>query len=85
MTTFKPKGGSERRPTAAEIDATARLPRREAFHDEPSEDDDPPTEMIGIRYDRRVIRRFKKMAKDDRRTYGDMLEILMDAYEDRAG
>ena len=71
MTTFKPKGGSERRPTAAEIDATARLPRREAFHDEPSEDDDPPTEMIGIRY--------------DRRTYGDMLEILMNAYEDPAG
>ncbi len=31
-----------------------------------------------------VIARFKKLCRDDRRTYADMLHILMDRFETRA-
>lgn len=33
--------------------------------------------------DGRVLERFKAMCKDDRRKYYDMLEVLMDSYEDK--
>lgn len=35
-----------------------------------------------IRAPQDTIERFRKMCKDDRRTYADMLEILMDCFEE---
>ncbi|WP_267931761.1 hypothetical protein [Cereibacter sphaeroides] len=40
---------------------------------------------MNIRADEATLRRFKRLCKDDRRTYGDMLRILMDAYEKGRG
>lgn len=37
--------------------------------------------QISIKGPLSTIRRFKKFCKDDRRTYADMLEILMDHFE----
>ena len=37
--------------------------------------------QISIKGPLSTIRRFKTMCKDDRRTYADMLTILMDAFE----
>lgn len=37
--------------------------------------------QISIKAPLDVIARFRKLCKDDRRTYADMLSILMDAYE----
>jgi hypothetical protein len=48
------------------------------------EDAEPrPLARIGINGDPAVIARFKRLAKDDRRTYAEMLRILMDAFEKR--
>lgn len=40
--------------------------------------------QISIKAPTDVITRFRRLCKDDRRTYADMLEILMNAYEGRA-
>lgn len=40
--------------------------------------------QISIKAPLDVIDRFRKLCKDDRRTYADMLSILMDAYETRS-
>lgn len=40
--------------------------------------------QISIKAPIDVISRFRKLCKDDRRTYADMLSILMDAYENRS-
>lgn len=37
--------------------------------------------QISIKGPLTTIRRFKAMCKDDRRTYADMLNILMDAFD----
>ncbi|WP_226584177.1 hypothetical protein [Acuticoccus sediminis] len=37
--------------------------------------------QISIKAPIDVIARFRRLCKDDRRTYADMLEILMNAYE----
>ena len=37
--------------------------------------------QVSIKAPRDVIERFRKLCKDDRRTYADMLSIVMDAYE----
>lgn len=52
-------------------DQTERWPSREAVADG----------QISIKGPLGTIRRFKKMCKDDRRTYADMLNILMDVFE----
>lgn len=39
--------------------------------------------QISIKAPTEVIARFRRLCKDDRRTYADMLEILMNAYETR--
>ena len=39
--------------------------------------------QISIKAPLDVLARFRKLCKDDRRTYADMLSILMDAYERR--
>ena len=40
--------------------------------------------QISIKGPMRTINRFKAMCKDDRRTYADMLEILMDDFEHKS-
>ena len=70
---------------------TARRPRREPAADgwpsrEPEARAEPETEpqgQITMRGRARVIERFRRLCKDDRRTYLDMLEILMDEREGR--
>lgn len=37
--------------------------------------------QISIKAPMDILDRFKRICKDDRRTYADMLEILMDRYE----
>lgn len=39
--------------------------------------------QISIKATLEVIERFKRMCKDDRRTYADMLAILMDRFESK--
>lgn len=51
--------------------ATERWPSRE-----------PPRDgQISIKAPLEVLERFKRICKEDRRTYADMLGILMDRYE----
>ncbi|UMA67218.1 hypothetical protein LVO79_20640 (plasmid) [Roseivivax marinus] len=52
---------------------TERWPSREPVRDG----------QISIKAPLDVLARFRKLCKDDRRTYADMLSILMDAYERR--
>jgi len=52
-------------------DRTDRWPSREPVADG----------QISIKGPLSTIKRFKTMCKDDRRTYADMLSILMDAFE----
>lgn len=52
-------------------DATGRWPSREPIRDG----------QISIKAPLDVLDRFKRICKDDRRTYADMLGILMDRYE----
>ena len=51
----------------------ARWPSREPVRDG----------QISIKAPEDVIARFRKLCRDDRRTYADMLGILMDAFEGR--
>lgn len=51
--------------------ATERWPSREPLRDG----------QISIKAPLDVLDRFKRICKDDRRTYADMLRILMDRYE----
>ena len=53
-------------------DTTTRWPSREPVRDG----------QISIKAPLDVLERFKRICKDDRRTYADMLEILMTGYED---
>lgn len=52
---------------------TERWPSREAVRDG----------QVSIKAPLRVIDRFKRLCKNDRRTYADMLGILMDIYESK--
>ncbi|PTE19449.1 hypothetical protein C5F48_22875 [Cereibacter changlensis JA139] len=65
-----------------EAAAPAELPR--ALAEEPKRwpSREPVTEgQISIKAPTDVIARFRAICKDDRRTYADMLHILMDCYE----
>ena len=61
----------EERPTAADTAPPERWPSREPIRDG----------QISIKAPLDMIERFRGICKDDRRTYADMLTILMDAYE----
>lgn len=72
----------EIRPTAQTVDPSsvdkagdvnARWPSREPVRDG----------QISIKAPLDVIDRFKRICRDDRRTYADMLNILMDLYESK--
>lgn len=67
---FEPRGEEALQPHPIE---TARWPSREPVRDG----------QISIKAPTDVIARFRRLCKDDRRTYADMLEILMNAYEGR--
>ncbi|KAE9628464.1 hypothetical protein [Parasedimentitalea maritima] len=41
--------------------------------------------QISVKAPMKIIERFKKMCKDDRRTYADMLRILMDNFDKGEG
>ncbi len=62
-------------PSAAEtrraVDAVSQFPSREASADA----------QLNLKGPRHILDRFRKMCKDDRRAYYDMLEILMDSHE----
>ncbi len=53
--------------------STERWPSREPLRDG----------QISIKAPLEVLERFKRICKDDRRTYADMLSILMDRYESK--
>ena len=53
---------------------TERWPSREAVRDG----------QVSIKAPLDVIERFRRLCQDDRRTYADMLAILMDSHEQRS-
>lgn len=57
------------------IDAISSFPSREA----------PADAQLNLKGPRPILERFRKMCKEDRRTYYDMLEILMDNFEAAPG
>ena len=61
-------------PTPAVVAPPDRWPSREPIRDG----------QISIKAPLDVIERFRKLCKDDRRTYADMLAILMTEYERKA-
>ena len=65
-----PQQKADREPAHARI-PPERWPSREPIRDG----------QISIKAPLDVIERFRKLCQDDRRTYADMLSILMDAYE----
>ena len=68
--------GSSRSPWAREPSGASQPAERLESH--------PQGEtQINIRGDARLLERFKRHCRDDRRTYIDMLRIMMDAYEAR--
>jgi hypothetical protein len=73
LSTFKPRDGAGEKATSAEreaIDQASAFPRRE-LGDET---------QINIRAPQKVIDAFRKLCKDDRRTYADMLERMIRNY-----
>ena len=71
---FEPVSGAEPGPPTKEEraqPALERWPSREALRDG----------QISIKAPLETLARFKKLCRDDRRTYADMLRILMDAFE----
>lgn len=62
-----PSSGQTRRA----VDAVSRFPSREG----------PADAQLNLKGPREVLERFKTMCRDDRRSYYDMLRILMDAFE----
>ena len=57
--------------TRRSVDAVSQFPSREAAADA----------QLNLKGPKPVLERFKAMCKADRRAYYDMLEILMNAYE----
>lgn len=73
---FEPSGPApERRETSAQTapvsERTGRWPSREPLMDG----------QISIKGPLTTIKRFQALCKEDRRTYADMLKILMDKFE----
>jgi hypothetical protein len=57
------------------VDAVSRFPSREAA----------PDGQLNLKGPKPILARFKAMCKADRRAYYDMLEILMDHFEQGGG
>lgn len=58
-------------------DLEARWPSREARSEPPAQEN----WQISVRGPRHILQRFKQMAEEDRRSYHDMLEILMNTFD----
>ena len=69
----EPRGG-QGADVRAKVDAHSQFPRREQVEE---------SVQINIRMTPDNAERFKRLCADDRRTYGAMVEILMDAFEQR--
>ena len=72
---FKPRMGQDRASPVPEtrkvVDQVSQFPSREAS----------PDSQLNLKGPRHVLDRFRAMCKADRRAYYDMLEILMDHFE----
>ena len=75
-------------------DARDAMGARAAREDRPAREDrqskplEPPPSrppQINIRGDAEVIARFRALCRAERRTYADMLAVLLDAYDAREG
>lgn len=62
--------------TDGQVDAHANFPSREASEE---------SVQINMRLTVETAERFKALCKADRRTYGGMIEILLDHFEGRGG
>lgn len=73
---FEPARDGEMTPSEVPLAAAPaeRWPSREAVRDG----------QISIKAPFDVIERFRRLCQDDRRTYADMLAILMDSHERRS-
>lgn len=67
-----------RRPTMEEIDQRARLPRRDP---EPEKEGD---DQVNIRGRMSVIRRFKRLAKEQGLSHVRFLEAMLDDFENHS-
>lgn len=71
LSDFKPKAASKPQETEKRsVDSVSGFPSREASEDG----------QLNMKGRKVVLNRFKAMCKDDRRSYVDMLEILMDRF-----
>ncbi|MEM6900458.1 MAG: hypothetical protein AAF583_11865 [Pseudomonadota bacterium] len=72
LSDFEPKVAPRRQETVKRsVDSVSGFPSREASEDG----------QLNMKGRKAVLDRFKGMCKDDRRSYVDMLEILMDRFE----
>lgn len=69
----RPREGRGDKTTARAVDAVSSFPSREASSDG----------QLNLKGPRPILERFKAMCKADRRAYYDMLEILMNSYENK--
>ena len=79
---FERAGGAPRNETPQ--DQRADSPASEAAPERWPSREPVRDGQISIKAPIDVISRFRILCKDDRRTYADMLSILMDAYENRS-
>lgn len=68
---FQPKAIKQPTDTKRAVDSVSNFPSREA----------PEEGQMNIKGSKAILQRFKQMCKDDRRSYADMLGILMDSFE----
>lgn len=74
--------GSDKPVKAKREKVASSAPSRPVIFDEPKVDE--VNERIFVQGPASTISRFKKLCKDDRRSYHDMLCILMDSFENKS-
>jgi len=73
---FKPrKQTSKKKPTKKDVAAVTNFPSREASADD----------QLNIHGSKTVLDRFRDLRKSERYKYSDLLEFMMDAYEEKRG
>lgn len=73
LSDFEPKAASKPQETVKRsVDSMSGFPSREASEDG----------QLNMKGRKAVLDRYKAMCKEDRRSYVDMLEILMDRFEE---
>lgn len=71
LSDFEPKASKPPADVKRSVDSVSEFPSREASEDG----------QLNMKGRKVVLSRFKAMCKDDRRSYVDMLEILMDRFD----